>query len=304
MLAALDVGTNTVRLLVGEVRNGNLLPHHYLRRITRLGGGLSDSQGLAPDAMERTLRTFAEVRELLDRCDVTRVRGVGTQAVRRAVNADSFLARARELLGFDLEIISGEEEAILGSAGILSALDAAPVAALMFDIGGGSTEFVLWQDEVLFHRSYPLGVVSLAECADTAQQHAAIDATLAQLRRDLQKVGLWPVVLDEECELVGTAGTVTTLAALKLQMAEYDWRRVNNLRLSRNDLERLSADLFPLTIPQRESLPGMEEGRGDLILPGTKIVSALLEKTGHSEIVVSDFGLLEGALLGLSRQKP
>ena len=301
MPAALDVGTNTVRLLVGEVTDGKLLPHYYFRRITRLGGGLSDSQGLAPEAMERTLRAFAEVRALLDQHGVTRVRGVGTQALRRAVNADAFLEQARGVLGFDLEIISGNEEAVLSSAGILSALDAAPAAALMFDIGGGSTEFVLWQGEVLFHRSYPLGVVSLAECADAAQQQAVIDATLAQLRRDLQEVGLWPVVLDEDCAYVGTAGTVTTLAAMQLGMTEYDWRRVNNLRLSRGDLQKLCATLAPLTIPQRESLPGMEEGRGDLILPGAGIVSSLLDKTGHSEIVVSDFGLLEGVLLGLSR---
>ena len=299
MRAAIDVGTNTVRLLLGETAEGRVIPERYLRRITRLGGGLTPEGALSDEAMERTLVALAGFADELRRQPPDSLRAVGTEALRAAANGGAFAALVRAETGIPLEIIDGEEEARLSALGVLSALSARPGSCLIFDIGGGSTEFILCADaKPLFHRSYPLGVVRLCEDdASVASQQQRIDTRLDGLFAELSAAGLLKVIERPDCLVVGTAGTVTTLAALHLGMTRYDWRRVNNHILPLADLRQFLATLSPLTAEQREALPGMEQGRGDLIVPGLRIVMAILSRLARREMVVSDFGLLEGVLL-------
>jgi exopolyphosphatase/guanosine-5'-triphosphate,3'-diphosphate pyrophosphatase len=298
--AAIDIGTNTVRLLVGRAVNGRVEPDRYHRVITRLGGGSSPRTGLAPEAMERTLETLGEMAILVGRIPAGQLRVVGTEALRRAANATFFAAEVHRRTGLNLEIIEGKEEALLSARGVLSALIPRPENCLIFDIGGGSTEFIYCHGQrILFHHSYPLGVVSLCENLPEPGQYQQIDDTLRCLRDDLAAAGLLPRVAATSCRLVGTAGTVTTLAAIHLGMTTYDWRRVNNLVLSRSALAGMAEGLAALPLAEREAVPGMEKGRGDLILPGVRIVLSILKALGHEGITVSDFGLLEGVLLSL-----
>ncbi len=199
-----------------------------------------------------------------------------------------------------VEIIAGDEEARLSSMGVRAALDPRPEVCLVFDIGGGSTEFVLAEEEKpWFSHSYPLGVVRLAEsCAGRAELQAAIDTCLDRLLDDLCRAGLSERL--ERATLVGTAGTVTTIAAMDMGMTVYDWRRVNNYRVARTNVEMMLERLAPLSPSEREALPGMEKGRGDLIVPGLLIVAALLHRLRKHQLIVSDFGLLEGLLLDLA----
>lgn len=301
MNAAVDVGSNTVRLLVGECREGQVVPRRYFRRITRLGGGGTSEEGLCADAMARTMAALKECGKILQEEKIARVRAVGTAALRSADNAAPFVQQVRSSLHIPLEIIDGEEEARLSAGGVLSALMPSPERSLIFDIGGGSTEFILWsQGRTMFHRSYPLGVVRLSEtCSSDRERHPLIDETLRRLQDDLDDAGLGTALREPACLLVGTAGTVTTLAALHLEMTEYDWRRVNNLVLPRRSLQELRRRLGGLSVAEREALPGMEAGRGDLIVPGLDIVLGILKLTERSRLTVSDFGLLEGVLLSL-----
>lgn len=300
MPAAIDVGTNTVRLLVGDISDERVRPRTYRRQITRLGGGYSKEKGLAPDAMERTLLALRDFSDVLRDSGAPKVRAVGTQALRQAVNGDLFVDRVRRQTGLVLEIISGEEEAQLCAAGVLGALEPVPESCLVFDIGGGSTEFMLLRGgKIDFCRSYPLGVVRLCEgFVGEAERSQAVGQVLDALKGDLCQADLLP---EGNCPLVGTAGTVTTLAALDLEMTEYDWRRINNHSLSRSRLESLIETLKPLSVEERERLPGMEAGRGDLIQPGAELVMAILARFGMDRLTVSDFGLLEGTLLSISR---
>jgi len=299
MRAAVDVGTNTVRLLLGDTEDGRVRPDRYLRRITRLGGGFSNDKGLAPEAMERTLVALREMAAAVRDRQAAPVAAAGTAVLRRAVNGPEFATRVRAETGLPLAIIDGETEARLTAAGVLAALDPRPASCLVFDIGGGSTEFVLAVDgKIRFHRSYPLGVVALCEEEGApGRQERRIDAVLEVLARDLAAAELLDTCLAADCRIVGTAGTVTTLAALHLEMADYDWRRVNNLVLGRQDVARWRQRLRGLDEAQREALPGMEKGRGDLIVPGVEIVTRLLQRLGKEALTVSDFGLLEGLLL-------
>ncbi len=301
MLAAIDAGSNTLRLLVGRVRSGKVLPAHYLRRICRLSGGLTKEEGLSPQARERTLFALHEFAEVCRQESVTRVRAVGTAAFRQAVNGAAFAEEVRRTTQLPLEIISGEMEAECMALGVLSALDPLPAAALIVDIGGGSTEFVLCaQQQVLWTCSLPLGVVRLVEGHPSAgSRQQAIAATLAGLQDELHVACQSAGLALEDLVLVGTAGTVTTLAALDMQMQDYDWRRVNNYCLSLARLQDWQARLMPLSPAEREALPGMEAGRGDLIIAGLEIILCLMAQTAVNALTVSDFGILEGLLLSL-----
>ncbi len=302
MLAAIDVGTNTVRMLLGEVRDGCPLPLSHHRRITRLGGQFSKEKGLAPDAMERTLFALTEFSSVIAGSGAKRVRAVGTQALRQAVNGSEFVRRIRDQVGLDVEIIDGCEEARLCTLGVLAGLSPRPESSLIFDIGGGSTEFVLTREsEILFQRSYQLGVVGLSENYPTSfAQNACIEQVLDSLLEDIAQANLGDLFQAGKWVLVGTAGTVTTLAALDLQMTSYDWRQINNHGLSFPTIQALCRALEVLDVDQREDLPGMEKGRGDLIVPGMRMVLALMRKLEKRQLTVSDFGLLEGVLLSLA----
>lgn len=296
MFGAIDIGTNTVRMLLAEVGPEGLTPVRYERCITRLGGGLCPVKGLAPDARERTLCALRAMKTQLNAENCRRMRAVGTQALRLAVSGATFVHAIRQELGIEVEIISGDEEARLSALGVREALHPRPSSCLIFDIGGGSTEFILLEGEGrCFAHSYPLGVVRLAESSEEPER--IIDCILDRLEGDLREAG---VEVADTTALVGTAGTVTTIAALDLEMTDYDWRRVNNHRVSRGRIEEFLARLRPLSVSEREHLPGMEKGRGDLIVPGLAIVAGLLRRLQKHEIIVSDFGLLEGIVLDLA----
>lgn len=299
MRASIDVGTNTVRLLIAEVRDGKIEAHRRFRRITRLGGGFSAEGGLSPASVERTLDALKEIASILKEQDLSRVRAAATAIVRSAPDGPAFVEKVRLETGIDLEVIDGFREAQLSAGGVLTALSPIPQSCLIMDIGGGSTEFLLYAGEkVLFSRSYPLGVVSLCENqpSPSEQQHR-IDEAVAIFLRHLLEAGVAEAALDPTAPLVGTAGTVTTLAALKLGLTEYDPFKVNNLILTAEELERMLHFLAPLSTNEREALSGMEKGRGDLIVPGLRVVLSVLKATGRDRMVVSDAGLLEGLIL-------
>jgi exopolyphosphatase/guanosine-5'-triphosphate,3'-diphosphate pyrophosphatase len=306
MLAAIDAGSNTLRLLVGESVSGKVVPELYLRRICRLAGDFSKEEGLSPDAMERALAALEEFAEICRQFEVQQVRAVGTAAFRQAVNGEDFARQIKNLTGIPLEIISGEVEAEQMVLGVLSALDPLPEQVMIIDIGGGSTEFVLClQQKVVWSRSLSLGVVRLVEEYPSQQdRHKAIEGILAELIAELTNVCKSNKVDLTSLTLVGTAGTVTTLAALDMQMTEYDWRRVNNYLLSLSRLQQWQSILSPLSPVEREALPGMEDGRGDLIMPGLEILLYLLQQMHVDSLTVSDFGILEGLLLSLVGEKP
>lgn len=296
MKAAIDIGSNTTRMLVGEMTSGQLCPFSYSRIVTRLGSGNYLLSGLSMEGMERTLSALQSFSQTIKALNVDCVRAVATEAVRRAANGQNFSEEIFTRTGIPVEIINGEEEAELSSSGVFAALHPPPLSSLIFDIGGGSTEFMFSKgDKLLWKKSYPLGVISLAE--DHKNIGERINRTLDTLQSDLQAAGLEQFYSQDECELIGTAGTVTTLAAVDLAMSDYDWQRINNHLLTYPDLLKIYERFLSLSPAEREEIIGVEKGRGDLILPGIEIVLALLQRFSKQKLRVSDFGLLEGILL-------
>jgi exopolyphosphatase/guanosine-5'-triphosphate,3'-diphosphate pyrophosphatase len=299
-LATIDLGTNTVRLLVVRVEpGGTWTVVDQDQRVTRLGEGLAASGRLGPAPMARTLETLAEYVERARRAGAPRPRVIATGAVREAGNGREFADRAA-LTGADVRIVSGEDEARLTVLGIMRGLGNPPGPLLAFDIGGGSTEFILAVDgRVHAAVSLRLGVVPLAERypfpgpVDRAGFEELAGQVRARLERELPAgVRSAPV-----SALVGTAGTVTTLAALDLGLTAYDAGRVQGHRLERRAIEAVLRRLAALTVGERAALPCLEPGRADLIVPGTAIVLAALDVLRLDAVLVSDWGLREGIMV-------
>jgi exopolyphosphatase/guanosine-5'-triphosphate,3'-diphosphate pyrophosphatase len=297
MFAAIDVGTNTARLLIGCLdATGTLQPLLLKRQITRLGGGFSRKTGLSAEAMKRTIAAMHDFAESIKHHGVTEVRAVTTSAVRDALNGRNFSNEVLARTGIRLDIIDGNEEALLTLKGVLTAMDKRSEDFFVFDVGGGSTEYTLSLGETpLFTRSLPLGVVRLTEGKITCDAiNDKISRELALLAKDLEQEGLKEKV--ERATLVGTAGTATTLAALHLKMEDYDYRKVNNYCLSLDNIKDILSQLLPMTPEERLTVPGLEKGREDLIIAGIFITIRTMELFGFKQLKVSDYGLLEGLL--------
>jgi exopolyphosphatase/guanosine-5'-triphosphate,3'-diphosphate pyrophosphatase len=296
--ASIDLGTNTARLLIAKLVDGKIIPLALERRITRLGGGFCKTAGISPEAWSRSLSALEEFAAIMSRHRVTEVAAVATSAVRDAVNGAAFANDILERTGIRLTVIDGDREGKLTLRGILSVIPDPSSPVLAFDVGGGSTEYTLYQpDAPLFVRSTPLGVVRLTEGKGTiGAMQEKIDRELFRLQHDLAAAGLLEVV--SRSALVGTAGTATTLAAMDLGMVRYDPARINNHSLPLPRVRQLLEMLAPLPSDQRLMIPGMEKGREDLIIAGMLITLRTMEILAIPSMAVSDSGLLEGLLLG------
>lgn len=298
--AAIDIGTNSFRLLVAEIIRGKLRPLVKELATVRLGKGLTNSGFLGPDSMEYGLEVLSTFADHIASYNPVFCRACGTAALRRAANRDDFLQKAASFLGTGVEIISGEEEALLTCLGVVSRIDShAAGPMLIVDVGGGSTELA-WTDELSEHprvNSLFLGAVGLTE--DFLHERLSADIELSRLRQHIRKKlsdGL-PAADYGNLSVIGSGGTATTLAALHLDLKEYDDKLVHGHLLNTCQLSDLYSRLSMLTPEQRNILPGLEHGRGDIILAGTMIYQELLELVSSRYMQVSDAGLLEGILL-------
>jgi exopolyphosphatase/guanosine-5'-triphosphate,3'-diphosphate pyrophosphatase len=307
-VAVIDLGTNTVRLLVGEAGGGGYRPVFAAQSITRLGEGLLGDGELQPEPIRRTLAVLGRYREEAERHGAGRVAVVGTSALRRARNREAFLTRARCEAGLEIRVISGEEEARLTLLGVRAAIRLGERPFVMMDLGGGSAEFVLADGGgIRASVSTGLGVVVLTEAHLTSDPptpreiEAVRQAALAELTRRRADSLLALDTLREvgPPRLVGTAGTVTTLAAIDLALETYDPDRVNGHRLPRGRVAALGARLAALPLARRRQIRGLEPERADVIVAGAIVSLAAMDALGFPEMTVSDGGLREGILLDL-----
>lgn len=298
LVAAIDFGTNTARLLVAEIRADGSFEHVRLEReIVRMGGGFSCQQGLSEDAVQRGLGCLQRFSEILNGYGLSHPRAVATSAVRDAVNGKEFLASVQRQTGISLRIIDGEQEGALTLAGVIAGLDRHHDNLMVFDVGGGSTEYTLSHNgTAAFIKSLPLGVVRLTEGKITADEmNKKISKELDLLMHDI--IASHNAIGSEDTVLVGTAGTATTLAAIQMKMASYDYRKVNNSLLTLDQIRDIYAMLLPLSLEERVAVPGLEKGREDLIVAGMLITIQTMERLGFTTLKVSDYGLLEGLIV-------
>jgi exopolyphosphatase/guanosine-5'-triphosphate,3'-diphosphate pyrophosphatase len=303
-VAVIDVGTNTVRLLVAESAGRSAYrPLLTDQEITRLGEGLLPDKMLQSAPIRRTLHVLRRFRETAEARGAATIRAVGTSALREAVNRAAFLARARDEAGLEIAVISGEEEARLALLGVRAGVPTLPHRLVMLDIGGGSTELLLADGpRILASASTGLGVVKLTERFLRADPPEPVE--LDSLRR--VAASRFDCLLREELRgrapeaaLAGTAGTVTSLAAIDLGLVPYDPGRVNGHRLTRERVAELLRRLASLPLARRREVRGLEAGRADVIVAGTVVCLAAMDAMRAECLTVSDGGLREGILLDL-----
>jgi exopolyphosphatase / guanosine-5'-triphosphate,3'-diphosphate pyrophosphatase len=298
-VAAIDCGTNSIRLLVADRGDGELTDLVRRMEIVRLGQGVDRTGRLAPEAIERTRVALADYAAQIRDLGATKVRMVATSATRDAENSADFRAMVRATLGTDAEVVSGDEEARLSFTGAVRGLP--PARYLVVDIGGGSTEFVSGTSTVDSAISVDIGCVRMTErhlrddpptaaqlAAATVDIEAAVDKALA-------------VVGDaRDATLVGLAGTVTTVVAIALGLPHYDSARIHHSRVSTTEVARVTAELLAMTHQQRLALPVMHPGRADVIGAGSLILRTVLQRSGASGVVASEHDILDGIAWSLA----
>ena len=315
--AALDLGTNNCRLLIARPSGQDFTVIDAFSRVVRLGEGLALSGRLSDEAMDRALGALHVCAEKLRRRNVFLARSVATEACRRAVNGAQFIDRVREETGIVLDIISAQEEARLAVLGCHVLLEQGDGPALIFDIGGGSTELILVGPgdgavpRILDWQSVPWGVVSLTDTvmggmtpgqADDEQgrldlyaaMRRTVDESFAPFAR---RIGDAPSA--EDIRLLGTSGTVTTLASLHLQLPHYDRRAVDGLIVPSRSMRDISAHLSGLSLADRAKVPCIGTDRAELVVAGCAILESILDLWPAERLGVADRGIREGILRSL-----
>ena len=310
-VAAVDCGTNSIRLLVTDLDPQAGTHSEVLRRmeIVRLGQGVDATGRLAPEALVRTFAACDEYAAQIRELGAQRIRFVATSATRDAANRDEFFDGVRARFGVEPEVITGDQEAALSFTGATQAVargsvfqgsDGHPAPYLVVDIGGGSTEFVLGEREVEAARSVDIGCVRLTE--RHFKQDPPTADQIAASRRDIDAaidLAAELVPIHQAKTLVGVAGSVTTIAAIALGLAEYDRERVHLSRIPAETVRRVGADLLTSTREQRAANPVIHPGRVDVIGAGALILAQIVDRLGVSEVVVSEHDILDGIALSL-----
>ncbi|MEF9426224.1 MAG: Ppx/GppA family phosphatase [Candidatus Mariimomonas ferrooxydans] len=310
-LAAIDIGTNTFRLLIGNVqpdsdgKNYTIKEIHSDRIITRLGEGVSESGLINKKAMARGISALKKFSNIISRNRVHKTAALATSALRDAKNSAEFLKKVRGTTGLKIKIISGREEAKKTASGMIIGITP-PETALMADIGGGSTELILTrQKRPLLAHSVNLGVVHLADKymtndpplkKDWAQMEKEIFQKIISITKPFKKL------FSKDTVFMGTAGTVTTLAAITLHLAGFNHGKIHNSKIPIKKIRNISNDISTITRRQRAKYHPFEPARLDIIVPGTFILLKLMETFGFKEVIVSDYGLREGILLDIYRK--
>jgi exopolyphosphatase/guanosine-5'-triphosphate,3'-diphosphate pyrophosphatase len=298
-VAAIDVGTNSTRLLVADEAPGGFRPIDRRMVITRLGQGVDSRRLLAPEALERTLATIADYAATCGELGVEKIRVTGTSAVRDAHNREEFFEGVRRLTGTEAELLSGEEEAAATFLGTLSDLaETGPV--MVVDIGGGSTELIVGTKTPERSVSLDFGCVRMYE------KHLASDPPakeeLEALREEV--AGMVDDAYDDlevppGARVIGVAGTLTQLATLKTGLPVYDPDVTHHFVLSHGDVRQLARRLESLTFEQRRRIKGLEAGRADVIVAGAQILLVIMERFDVAEVLVSEKDILDGLVIQL-----
>jgi exopolyphosphatase/guanosine-5'-triphosphate,3'-diphosphate pyrophosphatase len=313
--AALDLGTNNCRLLIARPSGRDFTVIDAFSRVVKLGEGLATSGRLSEQAMDRTLAALAICAEKLQRRNVRLARSVATEACRRAANGPAFIERVRRETGIALDIISAEEEARLAVLSCHILLEAGDGPAMIFDIGGGSTELVLVEaggpeasrvPRILDWQSVPWGVVSLTDTVGNCEEGEAARIARYARMRELVSTSFAPfakrvaeaAALDD-IRLLGTSGTVTTLASLYLELPSYDRRAVDGLIVPAPAMREISSRLSVMTPYERSTLPCIGQDRADLVVAGCAILESILDLWPARRLGVADRGIREGILRSL-----
>jgi exopolyphosphatase/guanosine-5'-triphosphate,3'-diphosphate pyrophosphatase len=304
--SGIDIGSNTIRLIIGYFDDSKLHTIKKFLKITRLGKGFHKTGKIAKEQKKLSIDVLTEFTNIIKKYNADKVCACATGILRSADNSAEFVDDVFKNTGLQINIISGEKEALLTTLGVKSVIKADSSRSLIFDIGGGSTEFILSiNDTVEIVRSIDIGAVTLFESfikSDPPQ-----DDELRSMNGHIKKIV--SVLIEDyfdkksprgfggDFSLIFTAGTATTLAAMKLKMEDYDPDMVNNQNMTYDEIKLLYDELIKKSKDEREKMTGLEKGREDIIISGTAIALNVMELFNKDKVIISDAGLLEGIVI-------
>ena len=300
-VAAIDCGTNSIRLLIADIAGGNFREIYRTMEIVRLGQGVDKNKAFHPDALDRTLKATALFAEEIARRGVERMRFCATSATRDATNRELFIDGVKSLLGVAPEVISGEEEAALSFKGATKELRGVGAPYLVIDIGGGSTEFVFGSERVDFAKSQNIGCVRMSErhfssIPPQAEEIAGAKADIDEAIKGAAEI----VPITEAKTLIAVAGTATTVAAAALGLSIYDRHSIHLSRISAEKTHHVSEMFLSLNRDEIAALGYMHPGRVDVIGAGSLVLSRIMALTGAEEFVASESDILDGMAWSLA----
>jgi len=305
LLSSIDVGSNTIRLLIGRVEGGKVIRRKTEMVITRLSSGIAETGLLNPDNVEKSISVLKAFSDIILAYDISHIRAVGTSALREAKNSEEFRERVLAETGIDIEVISGEEEAELTARGVMFDMPEAD-SSLIIDIGGGSAEWIFCRNSSpLEIGTIPTGVVKLFDKYIKSDPPSKDDILSLKKESDTVLSGLKTQIghlINSRTVFIGTAGTITTTAAIDIGLESYDHEKIHRHNISIEKLYDISERLISISLSERKKMIGLEPERADLIIPGILFTINIMELFGFTNILVSDDGLLEGVLIKLSER--
>ena len=294
-VAAIDCGTNSIRLLIADIAGNNFKEVLRTMEIVRLGQGVDQNKAFHPDAIARTLKAVELFRDQIASKGVEKIRFCATSATRDATNRSLFTDGVRDILGIEVEVIPGEEEAELSFIGATKELRQSDAPFLVVDIGGGSTEFVFGSEKVDFAKSVNIGCVRMSERHLNTQPPSMAQIAQAIVDIDIaitQAAAVVPITTAKT--LVAVAGTATTVAAAALELTDYDRHLIHLSRISSDKVHKVAATFQSMNKDQIASLGFMHPGRVDVITAGSLVLSRIMAATGATEFVASESDILDG----------
>jgi len=294
-VAAIDCGTNSIRLLIADIAGDNFKEVLRTMEIVRLGQGVDQNKAFHPDAIARTLKAVELFRDQIASKGVEKIRFCATSATRDATNRNLFIDGVRDILGIEVEVIPGEEEAELSFIGATKEFRQSDAPFLVVDIGGGSTEFVFGSEKVEFAKSVNIGCVRMSERHLNTQPPSMAQIAQAIVDIDIaitQAAAVVPITTAKT--LVAVAGTATTVAAAALELTDYDRHLIHLSRISSDKVHKAAASFQSMNKDQIASLGFMHPGRVDVITAGSLVLSRIMAATGAAEFVASESDILDG----------
>ncbi len=296
-IGTIDIGTNSMRLLIAEYKNGILVNRKKYVNTTRIGQGVDKQGYISKDAIERNVETLVEFSNVCKEECCEKVYCMGTSALRDSKNKEEFITLAKDKSGIDVDIISGEVESNLGFKGVLEGLDKSG-DILVIDIGGGSTEFIIGNEKgIRFSKSENVGALRMTE--KFLEQDPINDLEFENMSRFINeeiKDTLDYIKKDKVKKLVGIGGTITSLSAINQQLEEYSMEKIHNSKLNITEIELILQNLKKMTLNDKKSLKGLQPKRADIITAGVEILYTIMKNLEINEIIVSEYDNLEGLM--------
>jgi exopolyphosphatase/guanosine-5'-triphosphate,3'-diphosphate pyrophosphatase len=301
-VAAIDCGTNSIRLLIADIDGNNFREIYRTMEIVRLGQGVDQNKSFHPDAIARTLAAVDEFAQEISRRGVEKIRFCATSATRDATNRELFINGVKDRLGIEPEVISGEEEAKLSFIGATKEFAASDAPFLVVDIGGGSTEFVYGSADVEFAKSVNIGCVRMTERNIHSDPPAPEE--IENARKDIQEaiaIAAAIVPITRAKTLIAVAGTATSVAASALGLEQYDRHQIHLARVSADQTHLVATTFARMNAEERSRIGFLHPGRADVFAAGSLVLSEILKATGASEFIASEADILDGIAWSLAR---